>query len=370
MAQVFYRKKFSYYLGEQRALDDIVVQYTSLIPPTPTGTPSPTNTPTPTSTTTPTNTPTNTVTPTNTTTPTNTATPTNTSTPTITPTPTPSISPSQTATPTITPTNTTTPTITPTTTRTPTPTMTPTSSPAVLYQTGLLAVDCGGGIYTGGVSVNVNGTPVPIVASGGTIGNGNCVNLLVRNGTAIIYQITYGGGFTQCLTPLVYDEVRTINFNYNPGILPIGGYDYTEQYWNGGVLVGSSLKQTSIINPAADLGNGCPTQDLDLVVSFYIQGGVVPSPTPTTTPTNTITPTNTETPTNTPTPTNTTTPTNTPTNTQTPTNTVTPTNTTTPSSTPTPTITPTPTEPAGYKLQAENADFIQTENGDNINIEH
>jgi hypothetical protein len=54
MAQVFYRKKFSYYLGEQRALDDIVVQYQPLVPPTPTGTPSPTNTPTPTNTTTPT----------------------------------------------------------------------------------------------------------------------------------------------------------------------------------------------------------------------------------------------------------------------------------------------------------------------------
>lgn len=84
MAQVFYRKKFSYYLGEQRPLNDIVVQYTSLIPPTPTSTPVLTNTPTPTQTSTPTNTPTNTVTPTNTSTPT--TTPTNTVTPTITPT--------------------------------------------------------------------------------------------------------------------------------------------------------------------------------------------------------------------------------------------------------------------------------------------
>jgi hypothetical protein len=66
MPQVFYRKKFSYYLGEQRALDDIVVRYESVVPPTPTGTPNvtptPTRTPNPTST--PTNTPTVTKTPT------------------------------------------------------------------------------------------------------------------------------------------------------------------------------------------------------------------------------------------------------------------------------------------------------------------
>jgi len=42
----------------------------------------------------------------------------------------------------------------------------------------------------------------------------------------------------------------------------------------------------------------------------------------------------------------------------------------TPTNTPTPTLTPTPTEPVGYKLQAEDADFIQAENGDNINIQH
>jgi hypothetical protein len=189
--------------------------------------------------------------------------------------------------------------------------MTPTSSPAVPYQTGLLAIDCGGGIYTGGVSVAVNGTPVPIISTGGTIGNGSCVNLMIRNNTAIIYQITYGGGFTACLTPPVYDEVRTINFNYNMSIGLYGGYDYLEQYWYSGSLISGTTKQTAIVNPAADLGNGCPIQDLDLVVRFYIQGGIVPSPTPTITPTNTGTPTLT--------PTNTQTPTLTPTNTQTPT---------------------------------------------------
>jgi hypothetical protein len=79
MPQIFYRKKFSDYLGEQRAIDDIVQFFTASIPPSPTGTPNPT--PTPTSTPIP-------VTPTPTQTPTNTltATPTGTETPTPTPT--------------------------------------------------------------------------------------------------------------------------------------------------------------------------------------------------------------------------------------------------------------------------------------------
>jgi len=102
MPQVFYRKRFSDYLGEQRAIDDIVISYTSLIPPTPTGTPN--VTPTPTSTPIP-------VTPTPTQTPTNTltATPTGTETPTPTLTQTPTstlqITPTQTESPTPTPTN-------------------------------------------------------------------------------------------------------------------------------------------------------------------------------------------------------------------------------------------------------------------------
>ena len=79
--------------------------------------------------------------------------------------------------------------------------------------------------------------------------------------------------------------------------------------------------------------------------------GTCPLPSPTPTPTNTSTPTNTPSATPTITPTNTGTPTNTPTNTLTP--------------------TPTPSGAAGgYKLQAENADFLQAENGDDINIEH
>ena len=104
MAKVFYRKQFSDYLGEQRAINDIIVAYEpdpspSPVPITPTPTPTKTSTPTPTPsitptlTSTPTTTPTNTPTLTNTPTTTKTPTPTRTSTPTPTPTPTPSSAP-------------------------------------------------------------------------------------------------------------------------------------------------------------------------------------------------------------------------------------------------------------------------------------
>ena len=108
MSKVFLRKQFSNYLGENRALDDIIVRFI----PEPSPTPLPiTPTPTPT----PSITPTNTITPTPSITPTNTQTPTNTSTPTNTPSITPSITPTKTSTPTptLTPTNTPTPSTTP-----------------------------------------------------------------------------------------------------------------------------------------------------------------------------------------------------------------------------------------------------------------
>ena len=113
MSKVFYRKKFSDYLGEQRALDDIIASFIPDGPP-PSPSPTPTNTPSVT--------PTSTLTPTPTTTPT----PTSSGVP-ITPTPTSSLTP----TPSITPTLTRTPTNTPTNTGspTPTPTVTPSSTP-------------------------------------------------------------------------------------------------------------------------------------------------------------------------------------------------------------------------------------------------
>jgi hypothetical protein len=97
MAKVFYRKQFSDYLGENRAIDDIIVRFEAdPIPPSPSQTPSPTKTPTPTPTPTLTRTPT--LTPTNTSTPTTTPSTTPTRTPTRTPTQTPTTTPTPSAT--------------------------------------------------------------------------------------------------------------------------------------------------------------------------------------------------------------------------------------------------------------------------------
>lgn len=112
MGRVFYNKKFSDYLGENRAIMDIVESFVPDGTPAPSPTPSitPSNTPTPTPSITPSNTPS--VTPTNTpsTTPSNTPSITPTNTPSTTPSNTPSVTPS--ITPSVTPSIT--PTITPT----------------------------------------------------------------------------------------------------------------------------------------------------------------------------------------------------------------------------------------------------------------
>jgi hypothetical protein len=107
MSRVFLRKQFSNYLGENRAIDDIIVRFIADGPspsPTPTPTPSitPSITPSVTPSITPTNTPTRTLTPTPSITPTLTNTPTNTQTPSITPTKTGTPTPTPTLTPTAT----------------------------------------------------------------------------------------------------------------------------------------------------------------------------------------------------------------------------------------------------------------------------
>lgn len=105
MSKVFRRKQFSNYLGEQRAIDDIISEYV----------PDPSFTPTPTPSLTPTNTPTPSITPS------------------VTPTLTPSITPSVTLTPSVTPSVSPTPSITPSVTQTitPTSTLTPTPTPSL-----------------------------------------------------------------------------------------------------------------------------------------------------------------------------------------------------------------------------------------------
>lgn len=102
MSRIFYRKKFSDYLGEQRAIDDIYTFFTQDPLPSPTPTPSstPVLSPTPTPTVSVTLTPTPSVTATHTPTPTQTKTPAITVSPTRTLTPTPTLTPTNTQTPT------------------------------------------------------------------------------------------------------------------------------------------------------------------------------------------------------------------------------------------------------------------------------
>jgi hypothetical protein len=146
MSRIYFRKKFSDYLGEQRAIDDIV----QFFEPDPSATPIPlTPTPTPTKTSTPTPTPsiTPTITPTNTGTPTVTPTPTNTGTPTTTPTQT----------------QTETPTNTPTRTLTPTPTKTPTPTPTLVINKTLgRIISTGGGLSGTTFSINYDSVDYPI----------------------------------------------------------------------------------------------------------------------------------------------------------------------------------------------------------------
>jgi hypothetical protein len=308
MPQIFRRKKFSYYLGEERALDDIVVSYTSLIPPTPTGTPNvtPSNTPTPNVTSTPTSTLPVTPTPTTTKTPTPTTTTTLTSTSTPTPTPTSTIL--------VTPTATTTRTPTPTPTGTPNPLcpqqlILSASSPSYLYGLYNRAT-----IYTGGTFETAWYNFDDNIMNYGTNPDGN---------DYVAFSINSGSDYT--------------SLYWGSDIMGNDGYWYIaystgNTLFNGGTLISSIVLDTNSI--------------IDGILFFppsgnlQYNGGYINYPVscPTPTPTASSTPTPTPNPTGTP--------------------------------TPTPTLTPTATEPGGYKLQAENSDFIQAENGDNINIEH
>ena len=131
MARNFFNKKFSDYLGEQRALLDIITQFFGATP-TPTATPfaSPSPTPTATPTRTPSLSPTPTATVSPTRTPSVTQTPSVTPSPSQTPFPSPSSSVTPSATPSVTPSTTTTPSVTPSATPSATPSLTPNASPS------------------------------------------------------------------------------------------------------------------------------------------------------------------------------------------------------------------------------------------------
>ena len=206
MSKVFYRKQFSNYLGEQRAIDDIIARFEPDGGITPTPTPVPV-TPTPT----PSITPTRTLTPTPTpsVTSTLTPTPTKTGTPTPTPTRTPAPACDITYTELPSPTPSPTPTVTPTNTSSPTPTMTPTpsSSPLPPFTIGnRLALDAAS--YPG--SGNWNDIS----------GNGNVISLL----NSPTYSSSNGGYFT-------FNGINQYGTAPNSASLSITGTNFTCEYW-------------------------------------------------------------------------------------------------------------------------------------------
>jgi hypothetical protein len=198
MSKVFYRKKFSDYLGEQRAIDDIVQFFTSDIPPTPSPTPgmlTPTPTPSVTATLTPTPSVTATVT----------------ATPSVTPTGTPSVTttPTNTASPTPTATQTGTPnvTATPTSTLTPTPSVTQTGTPAVTPTPSVTrtatVTPTNTGSPTPTPTLTPSSTPPPDILCALKAEDGNYIlaedgNELISNGAgcerSVVYQSSYGYG--------------------------------------------------------------------------------------------------------------------------------------------------------------------------------
>jgi len=235
MAQVFYRKRFSSYLGEQRAIDDIITLFVpdgtgpSPTPVTPTPTPTITRTPTPTPSITATITPTVTITPTNTSTPT--VTPTTTSTPTVTPTTTRTPTPSVTAS--VTPTTTRTPTVTPTLTRTPTPT--PSSAP--VYRTaGVVTSSSCGGIVSGGTfSITFSGITYPLNTIYSDITVSNIIPLSYPSpGTIYDFQLNIDSGYTLCNIGFGYYDRMKVTVGPSIGSQI---WSSTTQFYSGATLV-------------------------------------------------------------------------------------------------------------------------------------
>jgi hypothetical protein len=274
MARTFFRKKFTNYLGEQRAIDDIVLFFTSDIGPGPTPTPSITPSHTPTPSITPSSTPAITTTPTQT--------------PSITPSPTPQVTttPTQTATPSPTPQVTS--TQTPTQTGTPTPTPTPNpicpqelilsaSSSSYLYGLYTRATT-----YTGGTFETAWYNFDDNIMNYGTNPDGN---------DYVAYTINSGSDYTS-----LYWASDIMG---NDGDWTIA-YSTGNTVFNGGTIISSIVLDSNAIS---DFGTYYypPSGFLQFNGGYVQYPAVCPTPTPT--PTSTGTPQPTTTPTTTPTPT-------------------------------------------------------------------
>jgi len=353
MARIFYRKQFSNYLGEQRAIDDTVLFFTSDIGPTPSPTPSVTPSHTPTPSITPSSTPIISVTTTPTPTQTQTPTPTLTQTPDVTTTPTATLTQTPTQTQTQTPTTTTTLTATPTQTESPTPTTTSTQTPTQTTTTTLTATP------------TQTESPTPTITSTQTP-QPTATNNPICPEQIIISNWSGGTNFAGTYDRLWNASGSTVEYGYWNGTLfgAIGtapdGYNYpiyketnSNKFLCRSVYPGSTDNLWALIttfsNPWQADGGGSATitQGFSPTITQgsvrWPQGGewislgtsgytYYPNTCPTPTPTNTGTPT--QTPTNTETPTQTQTPTNTETQTQTPTGTPNPTGTPTPTPSP------------------------------------
>ena len=233
MSRVFIRKQFSNYLGENRALDDIVTFFIPDGPaPSPTPTPVPI-TPTPTPTPSTTVTPTPSITPTLTSTPTvtPTVTPTTTSTPTVTPTTTTTPTPSVTTS--VTPTITRTPTVTPTLTRTPTPT--PSSAP--VYSTaGVVTSDNCGGVVSGGTfSITFSGITYPLNTVYSSSSLSNLIPISYPSpGTIYDFQLNIDSGYTLCNIGFGYYDRMKVTVGPSTGSQI---WSSTTQFYSGATLV-------------------------------------------------------------------------------------------------------------------------------------
>ena len=248
MSRIYYRKKFSDYLGEQRAIDDIV----QFFEPDPSATPIPlTPTPTPTKTSTPTPTPSITPSVTSTLTPTPTITPTNTGTPTVTPTPTNTGTPQVTTTPT----NTSTPTNTPTRTLTPTPTKTPTPTPTLIINKTFGRINStGGGLSGTTFSINYNSVDYPIsTLFDPTTLSGTIPVTYPAPGVVYDFTLNLDSGFTLSSVGSaigVYNRWKVI-----VGIVTgVNQWNATLELYSGTTLLASDSGDTVIVTPTTNFG--------------------------------------------------------------------------------------------------------------------
>jgi hypothetical protein len=232
MSKVFLRKQFSNYLGENRAIDDIVVKFDFDIQPTPTPTPVPVSpTPTPSVTSTLTPTPTNTGTPVPTTTPTSTGTPVATSTPTLTP--------------------------TTTNTRTPVPTTTPTRTPtpsAPVNKTLGRIISTGGSLSGTTFSINYNSVDYPITTLfDPTTLSGTIPVTYPAPGVVYDFTLNVDSGFTLSSVGVSFGAYNRIKTTVGT-VAGVNLWNATVEYYSGTTLLFTDSGNLVSVSSSSGLG--------------------------------------------------------------------------------------------------------------------